>query len=310
MHDPPLSPGARRPAITLLAAAGAGACLLLAACAGGSTAGSGSASGAVHAVPAPGRAASAAGGQLASLTLSGQSIIYTATLAAQAIDVAAAADRAGEIVTAAGGFIASEQEVAMPGQRGSGKANLELKIPVDAYPATLSKLSASVGTVTSVSRQARDVTRQVADVASRVTSAQAAVAQLRALLRKAASVSSLLQVQGQINAQESALEELQAEQRALSRQTSYATVSLVLTAPPPARTHARPAQHGFVAGLAGGWRAFRLAVSGLLTGIGAVLPFAAIFAVAGALWYGGLRMRRGRSGAAPPGQRAPGPTAP
>ena len=52
---------------------------------------------------------------------------------------------------------------------------------------------------------------------SRVTSAQDAITQLQALLKRAGSVSSLLSVQEQINAQESGLEALQAQQRALAR---------------------------------------------------------------------------------------------
>ena len=72
------------------------------------------------------------------------------------------------------------------------------------------------------------MTQQVADVTSRVASAQAAIAQLRALLRQAGSVSALLDVQEQINSQESDLEALQAQQRALARATTFATVSLLL----------------------------------------------------------------------------------
>src|SRR5262249_59235543 len=63
-------------------------------------------------------------------------------------------------------------------------------------------------------------------------------AQLRRLLARAGTVSSLLKVQEQINAQESDLEALQSQQRALARETAYGTVSVRLVskqAPPPAR---------------------------------------------------------------------------
>ena len=66
---------------------------------------------------------------------------------------------------------------------------------------------------------------------SQVTSDQAAIAQLRALLSHAGSVSDLLNVQNQINDEETALEALQAQQRALSHETTYATVTLTILGP-------------------------------------------------------------------------------
>ena len=145
-----------------------------------------------------------------------------------------------------------------------------------------------------VSALPQDVTQQVADVGSLVTSAQAAITQLQALLRRAGSVSDLLTVQEQINTQESSLEALQAQQRALARETSYATVSVTLVSPPH---HQRPAAarngHGFLAGLAAGWRGLRLAGSAVLTAVGAALPFAVVAAVfAGAAYGGRRRLRR------------------
>ena len=63
------------------------------------------------------------------------------------------------------------------------------------------------------------MTQQVADVSSLVSSQQAAISALRGLLRHAANVGQLLQVQQQISADESSLESLQAQQRALDHET-------------------------------------------------------------------------------------------
>jgi hypothetical protein len=243
------------------------------------------------AAPPAGRAA---GTGAARLIPPSQSIVYTASLTVQARDVVGAARRAVSIVRAAGGYVSSEQESLRPGHRAVAVVSLELKVPVALYPATLGQLSA-LGTQTSLTQQAQDVTQQVADVSSRVTSAQAAITQLRALLRRAGSVSDLLGVQDQINAQESALEALLARQRALAHETTYATVSLWLVSHHPMAVKGKKKkQHGFAAGLSAGWRALRLVVSGLLTGIGAVLPFVLIAALAGGIAYGGRRrvMRR------------------
>ncbi len=85
------------------------------------------------------------------------------------------------------------------------------------------------------------MTQQVADTSSRVASDQAAIAQLRALLKRAGSVAELLSVQNQIDPQESDLESMLAQQRALSRETAYATVTLSLLGPKAARLAAKAA---------------------------------------------------------------------
>jgi hypothetical protein len=245
--------------------------------------------------PAPGSASSPAS-QAAQLALASQSIIYTASLTVQAKNVTAAAARATGIVIAEGGYISSEQARIDPRDPARSTVSLQLKIPVAKYAGTLSTLSTALGTQTSLTQQAQDVTQQVADVSSLVSSAQAAITQLQALLKQAGSISALLTVQQQISAQESALEALQAQQRALARETSYATVSVRLLSPHPmpAKKKARKVtrQHGFVAGFAAGWRGLRLIASGILTALGAALPFAVLGAVLAAAGYAGRRHLR------------------
>ncbi|HEY1324512.1 MAG TPA: DUF4349 domain-containing protein, partial [Streptosporangiaceae bacterium] len=157
------------------------------------------------------------------------------------------------------------------------------------------------GTQLALQQQAQDVTQQVADVNSQVTSARAAVAQLRTLLSHAGSVGDLLSVQNQINQEESSLESMQAQQRALSHQTSYATVTLTILGP-----KAKPALHRpkppptLASGLGAGWRALRITVSWTLAFLGAIVPFAVVLAVIGYLVYRGRRWRTGRRPAAGP----------
>ena len=219
----------------------------------------------------------------------GRSIIYTAGLTVRAANVARAAALATSIVTATGGYVASEQALLHPAGHASATVSLQLKIPVAAYGATLRQLSTTLGSQAALSQQAQDVTGEVADVNSRVTSAQAAITQLRALLRRAGSVNGLLNVQNQINAEETSLEALQAQQRALAHETTYATVSLRLVSKHAPAVMAKKRSHGFVAGLSAGWRSLRVATSWLLTAAGAVLPFAVIIALAGGIAYRGRR---------------------
>jgi hypothetical protein len=243
-----------------------------------------------EAVPAALPGAAAKQQPLPALLPARQAVIYTASLTVRAGDVRAAAARAARLAGSAGGYVSSETARFSHRHPADGTILIQLKIPVASYPATLAALSAQLGTRLSLSQRAQDVTQTVADVTSRVASAQAAIAQLRKLLARAGTVSSLLMVQDQINAEEANLEALQSQQRVLAHQTTYGTVSVMLVSKPlpPA---ARPVKlaGGFTGGLAAGWHALRQATSWLLTGVGAVLPFLAFVVLA---VYAGLRGRR------------------
>jgi pyruvate/2-oxoglutarate dehydrogenase complex dihydrolipoamide acyltransferase (E2) component len=319
----------RRPARTGFTRSGAAAAaiggavlaggLFLAGCSG--SAGS---SGAVAFPPAPGAAraaapgaalaapaASAAAGSAAKSSGAGTTarlapasdIIYTAQLTVRAANVSTAASRGAQIAEDVGGYVSNENTSANPAHPSEATATVQLKLPVASYPATLLQLANSLGTQLSLQQHAMDVTEQVADVNSQVTSFQAAIAQLRALLSHAGSIGDLLTVQNQINDEESALEALQAQQRALSHETSYATVSLTIlgpTAKPVVHHHPPKAPPSLAGGLGTGWHALRLTVSWVLAFLGVVLPFAAVAALAGFAVYQGRRWLIRRRPAARP----------
>jgi hypothetical protein len=230
------------------------------------------------------QARSGASGSAAIPLAAGSNIVYTATLTVRARDVAAQDANAKRIVTSVGGYVSTENSSIDPAHPALSTVNLELKIPVDSYPATLNNLATQLGTQVSLQQQAQDVTENVADVNSRVTSAEAAISQLRALLSRAGTVSDLLNIQNQISQQESDLESLQAEQRALNHETAYATLSLrLISVPAPVK----PKQHkhvaGFVRGLTAGWHALRWFGAGLLALVGVLIPFTVLIAAAGYL---------------------------
>lgn len=246
-------------------------------------------------------------GNAALPALGAQAIVYTASLTVRAADISRAASQAERIATAAGGYVSNENTLLDKAHPAQSTISLQLMIPVAAYQATLGELSSRLGTRVSVSQQAQDVTATVADVTSRVTSAQAAISQLRALLARAGSVGDLLTVQNQIDQEESDLESLQSRERALTHETSYATLTLELVSKShPAVGGHRKVAGGFPGGLRAGWHGLRVLVSVLLTGIGAALPFAGLAALAA---YGAYRTRRWllrRRSATPP---ATGPSA-
>ena len=228
------------------------------------------------------------------------SIIYTAQLTVRAANVSSAADQAAQIAEGAGGYVSNETASSDPDHPSEATASVQLKIPVASYPVTLGQLSSRLGTQLSLQQQAQDVTQQVADVNSQVTSDEAAIAQLRALLSHAGSVGDLLSVQNQINEEESNLESMQAQQRALSHETTYATVTLTLLGPKAKPLVHRPkAPPTLGGGFGAGWRALRITVSWTLAFLGAIAPFAAIVAIAGYAVYRGRRWLTRRRPAAP-----------
>jgi hypothetical protein len=278
--------------------------MLLAGCSGTSASSAASASGmaaptaealAPGAAAAGSRSAGSAAGQPANAGTTARlapssDIIYTAQLTVRAANVSSAAARAAQISEGVGGYVSNETTSADPDHPSQAIATVQLKIPVASYQFTLGQLAGGLGTQLSLQEQAQDVTQQVADVNSQVASDQAAIVQLRALLSHAGSVGDLLNVQNQINNEESALEAMQAQQRALSHETTYATVTLTLLGPKakpvPHRTKAPPSLAG---GLGAGWHALKVSLSWTLAFLGAIAPFAAIVAIAG---YAIYRARR------------------
>jgi hypothetical protein len=264
--------------------------------------------GAAAAAPAPvasAAAGTAPGGRSAAGTTArlapASSIIYTAQLTVRADNVSSAAAQATQIAEGVGGYVSSETMSADPDHPSEATASVELKIPVASYPVTLGQLASRLGTQLSLQQQAQDVTQQVADVNSQVTSDEAAIAQLRALLSHAGSVGDLLSVQNQINEEESSLESMQSQQRALSHETSYATVTLSLLGPKAKPLVHRPkAPPSLAGGLGAGWHALRVTVSWTLAFLGAIAPFAAIVAIAGFVIYRGRRRLIRRKPAAQP----------
>jgi hypothetical protein len=270
------------------------------------------ASGSVHAPAAAaasgafGAGAPAAAGKTAGLAAvplpGGQSVIFTASLSLRTKNVQATVARATQLAESAGGYVSGEHaRTVRAGQHASPLVNVQFKVPAAAYQRTLTALG-GLGTRRSETQQAKDVTGTVADVNSRVASAEAAIAQLRKLLTRAGSVGGLLSVQEQINQEEASLEALQSQQRALARETAYATISLtVARAGPAPAQHRHKAAAGFLRGLTAGWHALRTAVTWLLTVAGAALPFlipaglVALAAIAGRRWW----LSRRRAGASP-----------
>lgn len=263
-----------RPFIVVLAAT----LIALTGCAGSGNRSSSPSGRDVAAAPAPKPTGGAATGKPVRLAPA-QAIIYTADLSMRATDVTRSTAEATRIVTAAGGYVGTE--TADEGAGSHPSATIIYKIPSDRYQSVLDQLDSSrVGRRLSLHQQADDVTQEVADVASRVKSAQAVLASFRRLQAKAQNIDDIVNLEQEIATRESDLESLQARQKSLNAQTSYATVTLRLEGP-AAASHARKGAGGFGGGVSSGWRAFTAFLGGLALVFGWLLPFLGLAALIG-----------------------------
>ncbi|HEV7205973.1 MAG TPA: DUF4349 domain-containing protein [Jatrophihabitans sp.] len=205
--------------------------------------------------------------------------IATITVAVKGpADVSTQADRADDIAVAAGGTIDVDERSSGP----DASATLRFRVPPDALRTVLSDLS-KLGKELSRGGSIQDVTQQVADVNSRVLSAQRDINGLRLLYAQAHKISDFLAVENELSSREADLESLQAQQRALARQTDAASVTLYLqtAAKPVTAVKKQTVDHHnkLVTGLIKGWDAFTAAAVAVAAAIGAALPFLVLLAL-------------------------------
>ena len=112
--------------------------------------------------------------------------------------------------------------------------------------------------------------------------AQLIAARTQELLDEADTISDILEIEEQISSRQAELEAMQARQRVLADQTSYATVDVELRLPSSAVPVDDGDSPGFVGGLAAGWRALLTVVDVVVVVIGWLLPFTVVAAAAAA----------------------------
>jgi hypothetical protein len=273
---------ARRRTLATIAGAGVLA-LLVAGCSGGSDTADSADPGAAPPVSegytapdAPVREAAAgevaAQDTAASAAAVDRSVIRTATVTLESDDVRATADRARALAVAEGGAVTSEQTALDPYDADRSLATLVLRVPVDRLDRVLAAL-ADVGELRDQAQSAVDVTGEVVDLEARIATQRASIDRVRVLLARAETIGDVVAVEAELTRREADLEALLARQAALADQAAQATVTLTVSGPGAAPPEE---ETGFLPGLHAGWDAFVAASTALLTGLGAVLPFAAL----------------------------------
>lgn len=195
-----------------------------------------------------------------------------------------------------GGLIAEEESGADEGGRTSS-ASLTVRVPAERFDAAMRGL-AELGKVGHQSRNTEDVTTKVIDTDVRVASQEASIRRIQTLLSRAERIGDVISIESELARRQADLESLKSQQKWLSDQTAMSTIQVEVT-----RTERPTADDGdgFLAGLTAGWHALGASLVAVLTITGAVLPFAALAALAGLpVWWllrGRLRRRTVRTAA-------------
>jgi len=235
-----------------------------------------------------------------------RSMVYKGELTVRASNVDEAAAMASTIATGAGGAIAGDNR---RDDDGKGTADLVIRVPSDAFAATVEKLS-DLGTELNRGLNREDVTEAVVDLDSRIASQKASVDRTRALLARAQQISDIVTIESELARREAELGSLQARKRSLADQVTLSTITVHLVGPASAaKDENEDEPDTFLTGLSDGWNAFTATVNGLLVVFGALLPFLIALGIPAAVLIWALRRRRQAVGppAAPLGPPAPAP---
>lgn len=254
----------------------------------------------------PDTAAGSAGGAAtegdAGAAETGRDIIAMASATVQVDDAPAAARRIGTDAAAAGGYVESMSIGGSGGVSDEGGAALSepspaegawivVRIPADELTGALTDLS-QVGDVLSTQVDRQDVTAETVDLRARVAALEASVSRLTTLMSDATSTADLLAAESALAQRQSELDSLQQQLKALDDQVDFSSLTVTLVEPATAVT-ADPA--GFGDGLTTGWNGLVATLNGIVVGLGFLLPWLAVAAVAVLIVWGvrrGVRARR------------------
>ncbi len=252
-------------------------------------------------------------------------VVTSASATLDVEDVAVAADAVADNARARGGWVESltiTREGAADGAEGpsddpatSGIVDtsfpfpyapgswITVRVPADQLDAMLADLS-GIGEVRSTSVDGFDVTEQTIDLRARIEAAEASVQRLSELLDEAGDLSDLIAAEAALAERQALLESYRAQWEDLQERvaTSSLTVTLV---EPTEQVAADPA--GFADGLAAGWDGLVATLNGIVVGLGFLVPWLFVVAVAFAIVWLVIalgrrrRSRRGHAGRAPTG---------
>jgi hypothetical protein len=159
------------------------------------------------------------------------------------------------------------------------RTRLVLRVPGDEFAEVMSEVS-GVGELRSATSTSEDVTTQVIDTRVRVRAQEKILRRVEELLARARSLRAIVAIEAQLTRRQADLDSLKSQQAYLADQTSMGTLTVSIERKPSGGEKATVAdEKGFVAGLSGGWGAFKTAAVALATVTGALLPFVIVLGV-------------------------------
>lgn len=312
---------ASRRAASVFALSLASAALVISGCSGTSASSSdaGAASSAASAPrSATGGAASDAAQERAAQGASGvsvadQKLSRTGSIAIQVTNITEALGRVRAINASADGFILSENvgssRSGVEGVSPDTYAAISISVPSKRFDATLDELQ-KIGEVLERRSETANVTAEYVDTAARIASMKRSVERIQGLIDDTADIEQLVKLERELSSRQTELEAVQARLQQLDRETDRAPITINLTTKPElVEGESTTPKEGFVGGLQAGWEAFVASLVGLLTILGAILPFALVAAlIAWPVWR--VLRRRRRSATKAPSTPPSGPFAP
>lgn len=231
-------------------------------------------------------------------------IAVTASATVEVADTAVAAAAIGDAAEAAGGYV---ETMSVGGASLTGPATqtdmyapmpvgtwITVRVPADRLSETLADLS-GLGTVTSSQIDRRDVTTEAVDLRARVAALESSVSRLTKLLAQSASTADLIAAESALSERQSELDSLRQQLILLDGQVELSSAMITLTEPVPTIA---PDPAGFRDGIVAGWNGLVAASGGIVVGIGFLLPWLAVAALAALTVWGvrrALRQKRARS---------------
>jgi hypothetical protein len=217
-----------------------------------------------------------------------RSLIKTGNVALRATDVRTALFEISKVVQATRSEVAEENTEA--DDKGEPERSLlTVRVPVGQFATALTDLKnlgkeqEGVDLIDS-SSSSEDVSTQVIDTDVRVELQKRSIERISVLLDRATSIRDIVSIERELARREADLGSLQKRQTFLADQTSLSTITVSVERPAK-KTAVQEKKDkddsGFFTGLSHGWDAFENVTTGLLTSIGALLPFAILALLVG-----------------------------
>jgi hypothetical protein len=235
-----------------------------------------------------------------------QKVIRTAGIGLEVANVSRALDELKEIATAHGGYTGSLSAGTRYGDR--MYATLTMRVPAAAFEAAIADTK-RIGTPTSESMTAEDVTEEYVDLQARRTALAGQLAQYTRIMERAENVSEVLEVQAQIERVQVEIDRIDGRIKYLDNRVEYATITVSLEEPEPVGGGVR---RSFISVINEGIAGFLAVGAGLVIILISLIPVFILVAVV-YLAYRWWKQRKGGPAKRPEekktggGEKPPGP---